>query len=364
MKLSRRDFLKTTLMAGGLLLLPKTASATYAQDQFDSFPDAEFLGRNCQSGILNFRVRPSATAEINKIVYEDTLFPVYREVVGEDVAGTYTSTWYETPYGYAFAPGVQLVKIELNEPETELPPSSTGPGFWAEVTVPYVGIIYGAEPISAWYQEIQDHNPRLYYQQVFWIDEIRQSSDGTTTLYRANEKIGSFGDIIYADARAFRRITPEEVAPISPEVENKRILVNVSYQTMTAYENEQEVYFSRVSSGTLYTNDGVVTDNYSTPVGKHHPWRKSISLHMAGSLTGSGWDTPGVPWNTLFATGGAAIHGVFWHNAYGTPRSHGCVNVKPEVAKWVWRWTNPVVGYDPGDLTVSGPVGTLIEVVS
>ena len=96
---------------------------------------------------------------------------------------------------------------------------------------------------------------------------------------------------------------------------------------MTAYENEQEVYFCRVSSGTLYTNDGVVTDNYSTPVGKHHPWRKSISLHMAGSLTGSGWDTPGVPWNTLFATGGAAIHGVFWHNAYGTPRSHGCVNV-------------------------------------
>ena len=128
MKLSRRDFLKTTLMAGGLLLLPETASATYAQDQFDSFPDAEFLGRNCQAGILNFRVRPSATAEINKIVYEDTLFPVYREVVGEDVAGTYTSTWYETPYGYAFAPGVQLVKIELNEPETELPPSSTGPG--------------------------------------------------------------------------------------------------------------------------------------------------------------------------------------------------------------------------------------------
>lgn len=358
MEITRRDFLKATVTAGGIWLLP---SQRVSADQFDEYPDAEFLGRNCQAGILNFRVRPNSGAEINKIVYEDALFPVYREVVGDDVPGTFTSVWYETPYGYAYAPGVQLVKVQLNEPETELPDSSNGKGFWAEITVPYVNVIYGAEPKSEWYKQIQHHNPRLYYQQVFWVDEIKTATDGTI-LYRANELIGSYGDIIYADARAFRRITPEEIAPISPEVENKRVHVSATYQTMTAYENEREVFFCRVSTGTMYTSDGQASRNYTTPVGTHYPWRKAISLHMAGALTGGGWDTPGVPWNIIFATGGAAIHGVFWHNAFGTPRSHGCVNCKMDDAKWIWRFVNPIVEYDPGDLTVSGPVGTPIEV--
>jgi hypothetical protein len=44
------------------------------------------------------------------------------------------------------------------------------------------------------------------------------------------------------------------------------------------------------------------------------------------------------------------------------PRSHGCVNARPEDAKWIFRWALPQVNYDPGDVTVSMPGGTIVEV--
>ncbi|NOY98449.1 MAG: L,D-transpeptidase [Chloroflexi bacterium] len=59
---------------------------------------------------------------------------------------------------------------------------------------------------------------------------------------------------------------------------------------------------------------------------------------------------------------GVAIHSTYWHNNYGVPTSRGCVNARPDDAKWIFRWTQPVVPYDPGDVTVSMPGGTLIEV--
>jgi hypothetical protein len=54
----------------------------------------------------------------------------------------------------------------------------------------------------------------------------------------------------------------------------------------------------------------------------------------------------------LISGTGGAIHSIFWHNDFGTPRSHGCDNVRPVNTKWIFRWTNPVVLSDPGDITI------------
>jgi len=56
-------------------------------------------------------------------------------------------------------------------------------------------------------------------------------------LYHVSEKYGSYGDVFWADARAFKPILPEDVSPISPEVTEKYILVDVNHQTMSCYEN-------------------------------------------------------------------------------------------------------------------------------
>jgi len=84
---------------------------------------------------------------------------------------------------------------------------------------------------------------------------------------------------------------------------------------------------------------------------------------MSGGATGAGWDTMGIGWTSLFVGQGVAIHSTFWHNDFGTPKSHGCVNVLPDDAKWIFRWTTPIVQYDPGDVTNNTYEGTRIEVV-
>jgi lipoprotein-anchoring transpeptidase ErfK/SrfK len=61
--------------------------------------------------------------------------------------------------------------------------------------------------------------------------------------------------------------------------------------------------------------------------------------------TSAWFDLPGVPWNTFFTYEGVAIHGTYWHNDFGARRSHGCVNVPIEVAKFVYLWTEPVTPY-------------------
>ena len=81
--------------------------------------------------------------------------------------------------------------------------------------------------------------------------------------------------------------------------------------------------------------------------------------------TGAGYDLPGIAWSTIFATGGVAVHSTFWHNNYGDAMSHGCVNVTPEDAKWLFRWTLPNVPYDPGmiDTTVTKEASTSVQVI-
>jgi len=207
---------------------------------------------------------------------------------------------------------------------------------------------------------------RLYYSQVVWIDQIAQ--DGGVIFYRFNENGGrpagitggSYGDLLWGEASAFHPLTPEDVAPISPDVDPtfKKIVVDrtENYQTLSCLEGSEEVYFCRVSTG-LYRENGIPVPKDSpmlTPLGEHTTWRKSISIHMSGGTTGTGYDTPAVSWSTLFSGDGYAIHAAFWHNNFGVPRSHGCVNCMPEDAKWIFRWATPINSLTEGDVVSEG----------
>ena len=65
-----------------------------------------------------------------------------------------------------------------------------------------------------------------------------------------------------------------------------------------------------------------------------------------GSVQASGapgsYTLPGVPWTSFFIfETGVAFHGTFWHNNFGIPMSHGCINMRNEDAKWLFRWVTP-----------------------
>ena len=82
-----------------------------------------------------------------------------------------------------------------------------------------------------------------------------------------------------------------------------------------------------------------------------------------GDSKASGYEEFAVSWNSIFATGGVAIHSTYWHNNYGEMLSHGCVNVEPDVAKFVFRWTNPVTPYESGVIEIQDYSGTRVMVI-
>jgi lipoprotein-anchoring transpeptidase ErfK/SrfK len=132
-------------------------------------------------------------------------------------------------------------------------------------------------------------------------------------------------------------------------VENKQIVVNIARQTLSCYQDDREVYFCRVSTGRY-------GEGTETPIGDYlRIYMKFFSTHMEGGASGAGYDLSGIGWSTFIATGGIAIHTCYWHNNFGERMSAGCVNASPEDAKFVFRWSSPVVPYYPGKLdTVPG----------
>lgn len=338
---SRRNFLKMSALGAGALLLPAPKTR---MGLLPDFPQSERLGRICAGGDgarFDLLARPDFESAPTGKVLRDEVIPWLREVVATKLdKNRINQSWVETPKGYIYTPYVQPVKNEPNKP-LETFPDYSQPGMWVEVTVPYVYFTVQNKVLSPWLKDTL--KPRLYYSQIMWVDQITKDDQGQV-WYRLKEMFGSYGDVFMAPAEAFRSLTPDDLAPIHPAVEDKHVEVNLTYQTLSCFEGKDEVYFCRVSTGW----------GGATPVGTIPIWRKMVSTHMSGGTTGAGYDTPGIGWTNLFSNDGAAIHSTFWHNDFGLARTHGCVNARPEDAHWIFRWTNPPVGYDPGDITVHG----------
>ena len=90
------------------------------------------------------------------------------------------------------------------------------------------------------------------------------------------EKYGSYGDEFWVDARGVKPLTAEDLAPIHPDVTDKKIVVDLSHQTLSCYEGKDEVLFTRVSTGAKYNSEGQIVDNWSTPVGDYHGDKRGL----------------------------------------------------------------------------------------
>lgn len=113
----------------------------------------------------------------------------------------------------------------------------------------------------------------------------------------------------------------------------KRIVVDRSDQTLTAYNGSEVFIQSSISTGLELT---------PTPRGEFTIYKKTPSRYMQGPLPNliskQYYDLPGVPWNLYFTEGGAVIHGAYWHESFGKPYSHGCVNMTPAEAQKLYHW--------------------------
>ena len=366
--LSRRDFLKIAGASLGALAFrpPKSFDLEYfsSPKRLPDFPKSEIIGRVLENGI-DLRSQPTNDETVNTSISElaaDTLVEWGRQVVGNVVGGLKNQRYVETPQGYIYASVLQPTRNLPNTPITEMPAGQKG--FWAEVTVPYIELAHEGVVASPWLQDHITYNfrPKLYYGQVVWIDQIRISNGFPE--YRWNEDVphgygyGAYGEFFWGDGAGLKVLTDEDAAPISPDVDpnDKRIEANLDYQTLSCYEGSTEVYFCRIASGLGYDpSTGQASDKLATPVGNLLTHWKIVSLNMTAGTFQSGYSTPAVPWSTMISGDGVAIHGAFWHNAFGEKRSHGCINVTPEDAKWIFRWTTPSVSLAQTEVRVSLP---------
>lgn len=130
-------------------------------------------------------------------------------------------------------------------------------------------------------------------------------------------------------------------APIAgnPPTTGKWIGVNVSNQTITAYEGNTPIKTVLVSTGLPRT---------PTVLGTYAIQRKYPAVRMTGGTPGYDYyDLPNVPYSMFFFRG-YAIHGTYWHSNFGRPMSHGCVNLPTSEAKWFYEWApvgTPVVSH-------------------
>jgi Uncharacterized protein conserved in bacteria len=362
---NRRDFLKLGLLsAGALAFLPKSSHVFSLNSAVSDFKQGTRLGR--VFALADVKSKPDPNSTTVATLYQDNVVEWQRDVVGAAPSSASTNRkWVETPDGYIPAIRLQPCEANLNQPVMDLPQQTEGKGFWAEVTVPYVDLTLDNPPAHA--PKLQEliaasQPARFYYSQVFWVDDVKTDDQGNV-LYHVIEKHGSYGDMFWADARAFRQITTDELSPISPDVTDKKVVVDLTHQTLSCYEGKREVLFSRVSTGAKFNSEGQAVDAWSTPTGLYHAvTTKYISVHMSGGSAASGYELFGVCWTCIFAIGGVALHSTFWHNNYGEPMSHGCVNINPEDAKFIYRWTLPQVPYELGKVEQTGYAGTNVQV--
>jgi len=111
------------------------------------------------------------------------------------------------------------------------------------------------------------------------------------------------------------------------------IEIDLTNQRLYAYRDNQLINAFKVSTGT--SNHRTVTGTF-----------KIFTKYPAITMTGPGYDLEGVPFSMFFYKG-YAIHGTYWHNNFGTPMSHGCVNMNTDDAAWIYK---------------NAPVGTYIMV--
>jgi hypothetical protein len=144
------------------------------------------------------------------------------------------------------------------------------------------------------------------------------------------------GQLIRKDAL---RLAEPQPLPEGLQPWERWIDVDLDQQMLVAYEGTQPVFTTLVSSG----RKGPPGDSYETPTGRWRIYSKHISTTMSGNTASDGtYSIQDVPW-TMYFHGDFALHGAFWHQGFGRVRSHGCVNLGPTDARWLFGWTTPFV---------------------
>jgi lipoprotein-anchoring transpeptidase ErfK/SrfK len=317
-RLSRREFLKLAALTPGLIVSPRW---------FDEHPPEQMCGRVTRATIYS-HTQPSLSSPRLQRFERDTLVDLDESLLSP-FGPAYNSRWYRAGTGFLHSAYLQRVERAHLNPPLEQVPESGVPG---EITVPLAASLYKNRQ-GQWAPLY-----RLYYASLHWITRLFEGPDGRPWYALTDEWLKVDCCV---PAENVRPLIAAEMAPIARDIppENKRILISLSDQSLTAVQGDRVVLRAAISSGQRFME---------TPTGEFRIQRKLPSKHMGnGALTAdpNAYEFPGVPWTSFFTNNGIALHGAYWHDNFGQPTSSGCVNLRPADALFLFRWTDPP--YDP-----------------
>ncbi len=139
-----------------------------------------------------------------------------------------------------------------------------------------------------------------------------------------------------------RQRTPPSLHVLGEQDVLKLIFIDLTNQRLYAYEGRHKVFDFTISSGKWG----------ATPVGRFEIWIKLRYTRMTGGseALGTYYDLPNVPYTMYFANDqygpedGYALHGAYWHDKFGQPMSHGCINMNEQDAEKLYYWAHPFLG--------------------
>jgi lipoprotein-anchoring transpeptidase ErfK/SrfK len=337
-QISRRDFLK--LSASGALAF---VLAEMGIERALAAPPTSH-GRITWSGIPLYDA-PALNAKQLHLFGIDQVVGLKAEVDGDEGYGNpFNKVWYQLDDGYTYSGWLQPVETNYQKAVYEIPAA----GQLGEITVP-MSLTYRSPFVYA------KNAHRLFYETTHWIKRVVVTREEKSVWYEIYDNV--LEESFYVPSYNMRLVPAEELTPLSTNVPDadKFIHVDLASQMVAAFEGDTMVFSSRCSSGQKGTD---------TPRGDFSTYHKGPSIHMTnqGDAVNNIYNLAGVPWCSFFTSAGHAFHGTYWHNDYGRPRSHGCVNLPSADAKWIYRWTTPVVPPEEDYVNLPGQ-GTRVQVV-
>ncbi|MCS6773383.1 MAG: L,D-transpeptidase [Thermoflexales bacterium] len=337
--LSRRSILKlgAAIAVGAPLAWFSRRHPSLAQTEPVPQPARRAFGRVI---VPRWQVRelPSIKAPVVRQMARNEVIPILGQIESDESPAPYNKIWYRTVGGWTHSAQVQPCDNNAeNAPLTQIDKDAV---IWGELTVPLSAARVRPDPKA---RAPWTH----YFGTTHQILEVAEGAD-KELWYRVSDGIQRN---LWVLARHIRIIPPEEFAPLSPHVpaELKRVEVDLRAQRVYAYEDDRLVFEARCATGASFRQpDGTIKSFRTTP-GTHRIFAKTPSQRMFDGV-GEGqprtYDLPGIAWVSYFTASGISFHGTYWHNDYGKPRSHGCVNLLPEDAQWIYRWTLPATPYE------------------
>lgn len=338
-QISRREFLKLA-GAGSLAFALKDLRLNRALA--DSTPIKQ--GRITFSGMPLFDAPTFRANQLHNFGADSIIDVIAIDENGEQ-GNPFNSTWYQVDQGYTYSGWVQPVETNYQKPIFSIPEK----GQVGEITVPFTDT--KRDPYV-----YADRGYRVFYGSTHWVKRVIVQRDEKSIWYEIYDSY--LKENRYVASHDMRLVPNDELTTLSPDVpdQDKHIIVDLSTQLVTAFEGEKLVFSQRCASGVKGTD---------TPKGEFTTYHKGPSVHMTNEGDAIEEETvyslPGVPWCSFFTGAGNAFHGTWWHNDYGRPRSHGCVNLPSEAAKFIYRWTKPYVPPDVDYLHLPGE-GTRVQI--